>query len=367
MIRYSLIVTLLLVLIGIETKSQDHLVIKKDLQAEWLVYKSGSYVAYEGEDVPIHTFYIPLNAKKNTGDHLGITSNHLFSVWLNDQLLLDGKKEVRFSIDSLHTLAGESMLFFAIHQEKEIDRTTLSTQIVSLTPAVSTNEKLFILKQKTFFRDFLITAVLLLLIFLISIIRLNPRSSADYFSLSKMFSLRDNESDQFYNRLTSGSILFYGLTSIILAFYLMVINQYVKIGFGNFTVTSYFNSLLIWLEASIMIFILLFIKLALTNVIASLFGLRDIAGFHFSNFIRLLLVALGVLTLILVGYFILHGQSKGFYSFFYLIINWIMAGWIVLLFLKLINRMQYSVFHIFSYICATEIMPFLLIIKLLNE
>lgn len=366
MMRYSLIAAMILILIGLETKSQDQWVIKKDLQPEWLVYTSGSYVNYEHDD-PYNTIYFSLNARKFSGDHLVISSQQNFSVWMNNQLLIDQKNEVKFLIDSLSTLAGPSTLFFAVHMEKVIDQSTLITNISSQASVSANQDEVLLFKQKTFFRDFLITAVLVLLISLISIIRLNPRSSADYFSLSKMFSLRDNESDQFYSRLTSGSILFYGFTSIILALYLILINQYVNTGLSDLTVTTYFDSLLTWLKTSVVIFIVLFIKLSLVHLIASLFGLRDIAGFHFSNFVRLLLVSLGVLTLILVGYFILHGQQKGFYSFFYLVITWIIGGWIILLFLKLINRMQYSVFHIFSYICATEIMPFLLIIKLLNE
>ena len=112
---------------------------------------------------------------------------------------------------------------------------------------------------------------------------------------------------------------------------------------------------------------LLFTKMLVVYIIASLFGVRDTAGFHFFNFIRLLLVILGILTLVLATYYVLHGQQKGFYSFLYELLNWILGGWVILLFIKLANRVQYSVFHLFSYICATEIIPFLLIVKVLNE
>ena len=90
-------------------------------------------------------------------------------------------------------------------------------------------------------------------------------------------------------------------------------------------------------------------------------------GFHFFNFTRLLLVFVGLLTLILITYHLLHGQQKGVYVFLLETVSWILGGWAILLFLKLTNRIPYAVFHLFSYICATEIIPFLLIVKVLNE
>jgi hypothetical protein len=102
-----------------------------------------------------------------------------------------------------------------------------------------------------------------------------------------------------------------------------------------------------------------------TFVIALLFGTREVAGFHFLNFIRLSLVSVGLLTLVLVFYFLLHGQRVGVYNFLYMTLGWILTGWIVLFFLKLVNRVRHSVFHLFSYICATEIIPVLVIIKIL--
>lgn len=102
-------------------------------------------------------------------------------------------------------------------------------------------------------------------------------------------------------------------------------------------------------------------------MVASLFGIRDIAGFHFFNFTRLLFVSVGILTLVLSGYNLLHGQQQEVYDILLSILTWVIGGWVVLLFLKLTNRVTYAVFHLFSYICATEIIPFLLVVKVLNE
>jgi hypothetical protein len=287
---------------------------------------------------------------------------------LNGKLLLDNCTKTTLSIDSLEILYPASEHSFAIHQEKKIKPSDLTTYIGSLNPisAKQQNESL-LLRKNTSFRDFVITIILILFIFLIGIIRLNPRLSSDYFSITKIFSPRDNEEDQFYYRLTSGNILFYVFTSLVLSFYMMVIGQFIETSVLVIKPSGYLNSVLTWLQISVTILALLFTKMLVIYIIASLFGVRDIAGFHFFNFIRLLLAFLGMLTLVLATYYVLHGQQKGFYSFLYVLLNWILGGWVILLFIKLANRVQYSVFHLFSYICATEIIPFLLIFKVLNE
>jgi hypothetical protein len=47
------------------------------------------------------------------------------------------------------------------------------------------------------------------------------------------------------------------------------------------------------------------------------------------------------------------------------IISWILIGWMFLIILKLSKRMNHSKFHLFSYICATELIPLLITIKVL--
>jgi len=205
------------------------------------------------------------------------------------------------------------------------------------------------------------------LIFLVGVVRLNPKLSSDYFSINKIFSLRESEDDQFYYRITSTNILFYLFTSMLFSLFFSIIGYFLELG-GELNVQGargYWEYLLLWGKVSLMVLGLLLIKIIVTFVIALLFGSREVAGFHFLNFIRLSLVSVGLLTLVLVFYFLLHGQRLGVYNFLYMTFGWILMGWIILFFLKLVNRIRHSVFHLFSYICATEIIPVLVIIKVL--
>lgn len=364
MIRPALVFILFLLFV-VKTNGQEKFIVKKDLQSDWLASTENKYISFRQSEESVNTIYFTVKPNNFKGDYLVLTSANHFSIMLNGKLILDQIKVAVLSIDSLKKNYPESPLFFAVHQEQAIDQEDLVTKIQTKVISATVLEEHR--RRETSFRDFVVTAVLVLFIFLVGVIRLNPRLSSDYFSVTKLFSLRDSDIDQFYYRLTSGNILFYVLTSLIFAFYLIVIGQFVEIELTELKMEGYAAYLLTWLKVSVIIFILLFIKMFIVYVIASLFGVRDIAGFHFFNFIRLLLIFLGVLTLILTTYQLLHGQQTDFYNFFLRALGWILGAWIILLFLKLTNRVRYAMFHLFSYICATEIIPFLLIVKVLNE
>ena len=368
MMRHSVLLTFILFAIGRGAECQEQFVVKKDVQPDWLVFTEGSYASFNDRGESIHTIYFWLRPNGYKGDYLILKSSGTFSVLLNERLILDQRKASAISIDSLSKIYRNTSFFFTIYQQEGISRESLVTHICAKALLEKDDaEEMVSLRKETYFRDFAITAALILLTFLISVFRLNPRLSSDYFSAPKIFSLRDNEEDQFYYRLTSANILFYVFTSMVIAFYLVILGQFVDVELSAIKLNGYLGNLLLWLKISLIIFVFLFIKMFIVYMIASLFGVRDIAGFHFFNFIRLLLVFMCVLTIVLTAYFVLHGQQKSFYGFLYGLVSWILGGWVILLFLKLTNRVTYSVFHLFSYICATEIIPFLIIVKILNE
>lgn len=362
----KLLIAAFLFFISSGAAAQEEFLVKQNLQLD--VYRGGSYIPNDG--TPTRTVYATLNPKIFENDYLRICVNRTisFSLWINGSLFLDEVQDTTLRINTLSKESGAPMLI-GIYNEDEFDPESISVQVVSTIQYTSITDDQRIEKKSTAFRDFVITALLALLIFLTGMIRLNTRLSSNYFSVSGIFSLREREEDQYYYRVTSANILFYVFTSLMLGFYLVVVNEFVDLNIGlvSYTVQQYGGIVLRWLELSVVILALVFIKIGIVYTIALLFNMKEVAGFHFFNFIRIMLVMGGVLTWILSIYFILHGQSPGMYGFFYSVISWVVGGWIILLFLKLPNRVSYSVFHLFSYLCATEIIPFLIIIKVLYE
>jgi hypothetical protein len=120
-----------------------------------------------------------------------------------------------------------------------------------------------------------------------------------------------------------------------------------------------------WFKLSGVVLIILFGKIIVVFGLSYLFGIREVQGIHFFNWIRMLVVFFGVLSAVLFVYFLWHGHAVQTHMFFLKLLGWISAAWMILIFFKLSGRANASLFHLFSYICATELIPFLLIIKVL--
>lgn len=344
------------------------MVIKKDLQSGWLVSDSITYRQFD-ETQTVKTVYVKLKVKTFRTDYFFIKSSRPVSVFLNNILILDRVSNIKLSVDSLAAHYPGPEFFMGIHSEESITKSNLETYMAAAVLYPAGTQEEFYLKARTIFRDYVITAVLIMSAFLIVIIRLNPGLSSDYFSIRKIFSRRESEDDHYYYRVTSATILFYIFTSMLLSLYMLIVARFTDatLGLGGLSLASYWMLMFTWLKVSLFVLLFLFVKIVIIYLISLLFGIREIAGYHFFNFVRMLLVAIGLFTLVLLFYFILHGQGLSFYNFLYAIIPWILGVWIVLGFFKLASRVRHSAFHLFSYICATELIPFFIIIEVLNK
>lgn len=346
---------------------QGQFLVKQDLQSRWQIAVEDQYKAFDGEENPT-TIYFNINLAVYGKDYLVLKATQPFSVLVNNTLLIEQVQDLSLSIDSLTVHYPSTDFFIAIHSTKPITPINLSTHIKSAVLISATRPEESYIKADTRFRDFAITAMLVLIVFLVSVIRLNPGLSSDFFSARKIFSFRENEDDHHYYRVTSGTILFYVLTSILISLYIIVVAKFTTVNFVTASLegASYWMIMFTWLKLSLYTLFFLFIKITVIYLVSTLFGIRAIAGYHFFNFVRMLLVASGILTAVLVIYYIPHGQRLGFYNFLYTLIPWILGAWILLGFFKLAARVHHSAFHLFSYICITELIPFLLILKVLN-
>jgi hypothetical protein len=153
-----------------------------------------------------------------------------------------------------------------------------------------------------------------------------------------------------------------------LGYYLIIIFHFVPARYPTallFQPASFIEGIIQWFELSLILLGVFFLKIILVYGLTWLFGMHEVAGIHFFNWVRSLLVVFGVITIVLSFYFIIRGQSESFFRILLQLVSWILVGWMVLIFLKLSARRGHSLFHLFSYICATELIPFLITIKVL--
>jgi len=115
----------------------------------------------------------------------------------------------------------------------------------------------------------------------------------------------------------------------------------------------------------VVVFAVLMFKLLLIFIFSQLFGLRDTVRFQFFHFVRLLFISGVGLGVILVLYFIFKTSSTSAFASLLLIASIFIIISVGILFLKLLGRTGLPVFHLFSYLCASEIIPLIILGKVL--
>jgi hypothetical protein len=120
------------------------------------------------------------------------------------------------------------------------------------------------------------------------------------------------------------------------------------------------QGLLSWATLFTGVVIFIATKLALVSLLGILFDVWEFSVVQLFSFVQVLLGVAVVGLLAMVLYFAAHGANPEIYR------NCILAGWVVLavwmaaLFIRLLRQRLGRPFYLFSYLCATEIIPLLI-------
>jgi hypothetical protein len=363
MTKYSFLFLLVLFTDDIAS-GQEKVTVVKDLQKDWMKFEEGRYIVI-GDDGVNNTVYVTLGPAHFPGSNLLIQSARPFYFFMNGKLC--GQYEGRnfFKMDSLAGYGRNGSLLIAIHQ-KDINPRDLKTAVVAYQKNYGEES---LLKPKTYFNDFVIVSGLIITILFLVIMRINPKLTSDYLSVTRIFSVRDADDAQSNARITSSSnIQFFIICSLLLGFYLLIILYHLP---DEYALPVYFRSHNFWTAAwqwvklsSIILFIL-FAKLLLVFSLTRLFGMRGLTRVHFFNWVKLLLITIGTFSIILFVYYISRGQNANIFIIFMTLVVIVLMTWIFIVYLKLSSKSEHSMFHLFSYICATELIPLLITIKVL--
>ncbi len=339
-----------------------------DLRDAWLIY-DGDYRAVPTDtEFDEKVIYLEIDLEKHTNSFLRVTSPTVFSIFINGTLSINKAKKVALSLDSIREKMGSSSVLLAIYQQGGVSAKRLQTTLVAQRDA-GTNEPVIIARAATYIRDFVVLGVLVILVFLILIIAQNPKLAADYFSIRKLFAAPGRQDKVSDNRTTSSSnILFQAFCSLLGGFLMTILFTYLKDQYTIATLfvhTTMWGSILIWLILSAVILGIFFLKQVIIYLFAYLFGIEELSVTHYFNLMRLFFWTLGLSAAGVSMYLIAHGQQVGVFENIYFLIGWVLGFWVVLIFFKLSRRVGFSMFHLFSYLCATEIIPLIITIKVL--
>lgn len=349
---------------------QEKFIVAEDLRDRWMTSAQGEYAPADKD--ALHgkqTVYFSLGRSEYADGQLRIASHNPYFLFLNGKIAGRFTGSKIFRLDSLRQLDRSPTHTFAIHQER-INRRDLVAEVIVAAPTAVARD-VPVARPYLFSRDFVVVAGMIIILFFVFISRFNPKLTADYFSPARVISQRDTDDSQASARLTSGAnVQFYILCALLLAFYLVIIFHNLPSHYAlpaHFQADSFWSMMGQWLKLSSLIFAVLLAKILVVFALTRLFDMRGLARIHYFNFIRVLLLVFGALSVVLFAYYMGRGDSPVVFAVFLVLVVVALILWVVLGFFKLSGRTGHSLFHLFSYLCATEIIPLLVTAKVLLQ
>jgi hypothetical protein len=312
-----------------------------DLQKSLLMEEAGKFVPHNGEG---RSAYLKLeNVKPGLVE---ITGKQPFSVFVNNRL------------------QSQSVLFFRLpilENESSVLSVFSSAGISHISIQHLSVEEPDVWQQnpKTVSNALIILAGLLIAI-LIMLARTTGNATIEYLNFIKLFSVRGTEDSALTIRITStNNVFFYLFCSALAAVNLFVLYS----GEGLLFMT--FGAVIVKiLQLMVLVFLVLVIKIMLINSLATLFKLTDFGPAQFYNYVRLLLISFIFCSGILIFLVMISADWVAWRDalrYFIIGMSLIFVG---VTFLKLLARGGFTVFHLFSYLCASEIVPFIILLNL---
>jgi hypothetical protein len=337
-----------------------------DLTMGFKVFVDGKYLSKPETEAKHKCLYFYLDGEHARGNYLEVESNKPFSLFVNGMLARHCKTgKTSFSIDSL---SGEftNSLSFSIYRENASEPVLAKVvNYTSVLPTIFDRGK----RQSKTFSDFSILASGILLVGFVFLLRVNARITFDYFNVVKLFSVQEREENLTGTKISASFNLLIYLFGCLLTS-LLLFNLYYKSGetlilVGDLTNHTLYGITILWIIVSLILFTGLFTKLILLHTFSFLFNLRDLLTIQFFNFMRLLFFACLLIMIFLIGYFIFEVQDSASYARLIDLLIIAMLMWLPLIFFKLLGRAPNKMFHLFSYLCTSEIFPVLFLIKVL--
>ncbi len=322
--------------------------VRVDLSNEWQVFEEGGFNIFSGNVKRVN-----LTLAKSHVGILEIKSALPFSVYINSRLSLNGYTQLKWSIDSLQLIYNLplNITFFSEYGIKG-----LSAYLITAVPDRNFKEDNYAFRNAVTICSFILFGGMLFLI------RANPQAAMDYFNVMKIFSLRNSDEGSIISRVTSvNNVFLYLYCSALIALNLFIYSQRQSLSTIQFSVSELLLQVL--LMAGV-VFAVLMAKIIIVSWIGWLFRLSEFAPGQFYNFIKLLLIAFNVTTVLMLFAFMLGGSVYQLLPVLCYFILGMVILFFAITFFKLNARGEGTVFHLFFYLCASEIIPFVILLNI---
>lgn len=328
-------------------------------QPEWHIWKDDHLapsIHWQQENVG---YFRPPPAAAN---RLSIRSRSSFSVWIDSDFVLGYTKPVTLSIDSLRAKFGPDFWIGVrvpdglgeLRLELQMPRQQVARPFLQLVPARD-------------FRDFVTIVSLFLVAYALVVWRISPRLFYEYFNMFRLLSTRERDETQLLRITSSQNILYYfflgawwSLLGVLLA------AKDPSAAIQLFFPTARFADLMLnWGALTVFIVALLFLKYGLQLVFSNVYSILDHAADQFFTFVRLCFLVVSFVSVWLFGSYLFELSPAAPYPKAVVVLLFFSLLSILFMQIRLMKGTAFRMFHIFSYLCITEVIPLLITFRFL--
>jgi len=336
-----------------------------DLQEAWMTSENGTLKIISNPREKRNVIHFFLTEKIAKEGSLEIKAPVNSSFFVDNKLVEYVAKDTSLVFDPNSLLAGNEKVLISIYG----DNLSSENLFTAITKSNVKEEQPGVPRMASAFRNFLIFSFLISITFTAILRNTAPNISMEYFQVSRCLNFRNREELIFKGKyFTEPNPLFYLVISLLSSFLITSllylspdsINQQFPLH-----EVSFFQWLGLQMAVMITFYLMTLIKWILIKYFSELFNLREFSGIHFFNYERYSFLVLLLLSGILMLVYAIFGQNTKFYSIIIFAVTVAGIYRIVLMLFKLLNASNYKLFHLFSYLCATEIIPYLIAVKLI--
>lgn len=353
----------------------------RSLKRELLQY-SESYETYlpylAGQASSSNAAVLQLRPQENSAYNLALKAQERTAVLINNQIVdYIADTSVRlYSFDSLASLYPDSSILSLYHPNLDLSQVKLS--LVSKQPYTRNVEQQDIGKDflqmlwrpEAVFNNFFIVAALVLLAGFAVLRSVYPKVFSSYYNLERAFATRVRDEPNFQMKLSGRGHLAYLIHySLLFSFLLLLVvrfQQYIPAELDFLLNASFITLLSRWLLLAAAVFLFQLVKYILLQLMAGIFNLKDFAGIHFFDFLR---ISLFFYTFLFAGVIVLYWAVGGGTLAGAGILLKVAVGFgilrVLIIYLKLVQAASFRKTYLFSYLCTTEILPLLIGLRLL--
>ncbi|MEQ9423389.1 MAG: DUF4271 domain-containing protein [Cyclobacteriaceae bacterium] len=351
-----------------QSNGQEIEFFKKDYNEHFIVKeKSGDFIPLLGDQKNHQVLHFYINPKNNSSNLFEICTDDFITV-LVDNSIRDQLRENEcrlIPIDSLLALNSSSdSVLLTIYKDKTSEvRTSLLHRALNYAPPTITAKT----RDQDNEADSFLIFIFVIFIAIILLREINPKFSEEFASIQKTVSLRVRQSTLYKSKFYSREVtLILVIQSMILAtIYEVLTISYPELSLKLFDSHGFWVEFSEWLIMASVFYVFAIAHLSILWLVNLFFRQKECLPIQFIDSLRLNNINFLFIFLILFGSFIISP------NLFKSVISTVWIGFAIfyaiklfIIYFKLSGVTSFRKIHLFSYFCATEILPALLVVKI---